>query len=207
MIQLRDADMVLASTSPRRLQLLSQLGLQPKVIAPDFEEQRQPGEEPSAYVLRNALGKLDSVVCGFGGQSRCLVLAADTVVVHQGRVLEKPSCFEDAVQMLSLLSGSDHVVFSGVALALVGGGEDASQPSMRSGIVTTKVYFKTLGRDEIEAYCAGTEPYDKAGGYAMQGQASYMVEKIEGSFTNVIGLPLTETVDWARDLLRSANQS
>jgi septum formation protein len=179
--------LVLASASPRRRGYLHQLGYDFEAVTPQTEEKPRAGETPEAYVRRNALEKSADVA---GRVSpRAVVVAADTVVVLRGRIMEKPAGAEGAREMLRALSGQVHQVITGVCVR--GRGADGAE-KMRSFAVTTDVEFKALPDEEIEAYLASGEPMDKAGAYAIQGRAAYMIRRIAGSYTNVVGLPLTE---------------
>jgi len=170
---------VLASASPRRRELLSQLGLPFDVDAAHLDETPRDGEAPSAYVERLALEKAAAVANRHSGR---IVLAADTTVALGAEILGKPRDDAEAAQMLSRLSGRVHEVFTGIAA------------SGRARVVRTAVRFKALTPQEIAWYVATGEPRDKAGAYAVQGKAGAFVEALEGSPTNVIGLPLAETL-------------
>jgi septum formation protein len=174
--------LVLASASPRRRELLGQLGLRFTVAAADIDETPRPDEAPEAYVLRLAREKARAVASRFPG---AWVLAADTTVVLGRELLGKPRDAAEAREMLSRLSGRTHEVHTGVALA--GRAEEAL-------VVRTRVTFRTLGPEEIAWYASSGEPLDKAGAYAVQGKGGFLVEALEGSPTNVIGLPLGETL-------------
>ena len=171
--------LVLASQSPRRREILRQAGLDFEVRIPGVEERQIPGEAPGAYVLRLAVEKARAVA----GAPAEFVLAADTTVVCDEHVLEKPHSVEDAARMLRLLSGREHAVLTGVCL-LHDGIERAAAES-------TRVIFSELSAAEIEAYAASGEPLDKAGGYAIQGLASKFIPRIEGCYFNVVGLPIS----------------
>jgi len=179
--------LVLASASPRRRGYLDQLGYDFEAAVPDTEEQAHPGEAPEAYVRRNAQEKAAAVAARFSPQA--VVVAADTVVVLGGRIMEKPAGADGAREMLRSLSGQVHQVITGVCVR--GKGPDGAERETVFA-VTTDVEFKSLPDDEIEAYIASGEPMDKAGAYAIQGRAAYMIRRIAGSYTNVVGLPLTE---------------
>ena len=179
------APFVLASASPRRLALLRQAGLEPSVvIAPEVDETPRKGELPRAYALRVAAAKSEAVAAKESGS---FVLAADTVVVAGRRIL--PKADEDHVveRCLRLLSGRRHRVLTALALKPPG-------KPMRTRIVETRVAFKVLSKREIEAYVASGEGVGKAGGYAVQGRAEAFVRWINGSYSNVVGLPLFETL-------------
>jgi len=167
---------VLASGSPRRRELLQRLGLDFAIQPADLDEALQPGEAPAAYVDRLARAKAAAVPGD-------VVLAADTTVAVGGEILGKPADPADARRMLGKLSGREHSVFTGVAT------------KSHARVVETRVWFKALTAEEIAWYAATPEPYDKAGGYAVQGLAAAFIERLDGSPTNVIGLPLPETLE------------
>ena len=179
--------LVLASASPRRRGFLHQLGYAFEVVTPSTEEKARPGEGALKYVLRNASEKAADVAGRVAAGS--VVIAADTVVVLGGRILEKPKSEDDARRMLRALSGHVHQVVTGVC---VRGVAADGEPAVRTFQVSTDVKFKGLSDEEIDAYVASGEPMDKAGAYAIQGRAAYMIRQIRGSYTNVVGLPLTE---------------
>jgi septum formation protein len=176
---------VLASASPRRLALLRQAGLEPSVvIAPEIDETLRKGELPRAYALRVAVAKTEAVAKKETGS---FVLAADTVVAAGRRILLKAETDEEVARYLRLLSGRRHVVLTALALKPPG------QP-MRTRIVSTRVAFKVLSKREVDWYVASGEGIGKAGGYAVQGRAEAFVRWINGSYSNVVGLPLYETL-------------
>ena len=179
--------LVLASASPRRRGFLHQLGYPFEVVTPAVEEQVRPGEGARRYVLRNATEKSADVAGRVAPGA--VVIAADTVVVLGGRIMEKPRSADEAREMLRALSGHVHQVVTGVC---VRGPMVSGEPLVRTMVVATDVEFKVLPEEEIEAYIASGEPMDKAGAYAIQGRAAYMIRQIRGSYTNVVGLPLTE---------------
>lgn len=172
---------ILASASPRRQELLRQIGIDPLVCPADFNE--VSGTESEAYdvVLANAVGKCQAVVKEHGDQLP--VIAADTVVVIDGKILGKPADSKEAAAMLQRLSGRAHKVLTGVAVAYQG--------KQEKEVCETKVVFRDLTEQEIEAYIATGEPLDKAGAYGIQGKGAVLVEKIDGCYNNVVGLPLT----------------
>ena len=177
--------LVLASASPRRLDLLRQVGHEPATIDPaDIDETPRAGELPRAYALRMALAKLAVVKERHAG---ALVLAADSVVVCSRRILPKTEVEAEARDCLVRLSGRRHRVLGGVAVA----GPDGR---VRTRLVETIVRFKRLEAAEIDAYLASGEWRGKAGGYAIQGRAAAFVAFLSGSYSNVVGLPLFETV-------------
>ncbi len=170
---------VLASQSPRRSELLANAGI-PFVVRPaGIEEKPREGESPEQYVLRLACEKAQAVPA----EEDEFVLAADTTVVADGAILEKPHSTDDAARMLRLLHGRDHLVLTGVCLRRAG--------RLWSAVEQTRVWFIPLREEEILAYARSGEPLDKAGGYAIQGLASRFAEKIEGCYFNVVGLPIS----------------
>ena len=182
--------LVLASASPRRRGFLHQLGYPFEVVTPATEEKAQPGEGATDYVLRNAAEKSADVAGRVAAGA--VVIAADTVVVLRGRIMEKPRSSADAADMLRALSGQVHQVITGVCVRGAGRG---GRLAVRTFAVSTDVEFTRLSEAEIAAYIASGEPMDKAGAYAIQGRAAYMIRQIRGSYTNVVGLPLTELVE------------
>jgi nucleoside triphosphate pyrophosphatase len=180
--------LVLGSASPRRATLLRRLGVDFDVCASDLTETVLAGEPAEAFVRRAAREK-GAAVARAGGAA--WVLSADTIVVIDDAVLGKPADPADARRMLQHLSGRTHAVLTAVALTAAGG-ELADEL-----LVRTLVEFRALTEVEIGAYIAGGEPFDKAGAYAIQGGAAGFVARVEGSYTNVVGLPLDEV----RDLL------
>ncbi|MGH8597678.1 MAG: Maf family protein [Gammaproteobacteria bacterium] len=174
--------LVLASRSPRRAELLRVLGVRFRVVDVAVDETQQDDEDPRHYVIRLARTKAAAGRACTGGET---VLAADTSVVLDLQILGKPRDPADAANMLRRLSGCWHEVFTGVALA----GE-----TEETLCVATRVRFRPLTAIDIERYCASGEPFDKAGGYGIQGLGGAFVDRIEGSYSNVVGLPLSETV-------------
>jgi septum formation protein len=181
------ARLVLASQSPRRRELLAQLGLSPEVRPAHTDESVRPGEPAGDYVLRVAREKARAV----RGE---LVLAADTAVVLRGEILGKPADRADAARMLRALSGTRHDVLTGVCVRRT---SDAMSAEL-DAVVFTEVRFTRLTDAQIAWYVATGEPLDKAGAYALQGAGGVFVEGVAGSVSNVIGLPLLETADLLR---------
>ncbi len=182
--QLPVAPLVLASASPRRLQLLDQVGIKPADVDPaDVDETPQRRELPPQYARRIALEKLAAVA---GRHPGAFVLAADTVVAVGRRILPKPADEAEARRCLELLSGRRHRVLGAVAV-------QAPDGRRVETLVTTAVIFKRLSEAEIRRYLADGEWRGKAGGYAIQGAAAAFIPKINGSYPNVVGLPLVET--------------
>jgi len=176
----------LASTSPRRREILETLGIEFDVVPVETDESPLQGETPGEMVLRLAIAKADAADRGE------FVLAADTIVVLGDRVLGKPRDADDCVEMLLALSGRTHAVMTGVALK--------TPTETRSVLSTTDVQFREIGRDEAYRYWQSGEPCDKAGAYGIQGLGGMFVKGIEGSYSGVMGLPVFETVE----LLKSA---
>ncbi len=184
-----DVRVVLASASPRRADLLRLAGLDIEVRPSDVDEALRRGEAPDDYVRRLAREKGAAVAT----RPHEVVIAADTTVELDGRVLAKPGDAGEAREMLGALSGRRHRVHTGVTVAV---STDAS-----TEVVTTSVEFVALDAATIEWYVASGEPFGKAGAYAIQGAGGALVARVEGSVTNVIGLPLAETLAMLRDVL------
>lgn len=183
--------MVLASGSPRRLELLASIGVRPQVIVPDVDESVRSGESAVDYVRRVAAAKLEAVRRQLGSASvGTIVVAADTTVEIDGAILGKPVDAAEAVWMLSRLSGHEHRVHTGLAVAVAVPGCRSTEWEGHVEVVTTRVRFRELEESEVEAYVASGEPLDKAGAYAIQGRARDFVERVEGSLSGVVGLPL-----------------
>ncbi len=176
----------LASGSPRRRQLLSWAGFEVEVHPADVDESRQPGEDPISYARRLALDKARSA------PDERLCVAADTVVHLEDRVLDKPRHRDEAVEHLRGLSGVWHGVSTGLCVRL--GARRVHE------VVTTRVRFRELSLREIEAYVATGDADDKAGAYGIQGRAGAFVAEVQGSWTNVMGLPLERTLEALREL-------
>jgi septum formation protein len=177
---------VLASASPRRLDLLRQLGVDPVVDPADVDETLAPGVDVSSAVLALARTKAATVAARHPGED-AVVLGADTLVVVDGRPLGKPLDDDEATTMLRALSGRSHQVVTGVAVV------DPSSGRSTDGIALTTVRMRHIEPAEIATYVATGEPLDKAGGYAIQGRAATFVAFVSGSYSNVVGLPLFET--------------
>lgn len=182
--QFSHLDVVLASTSPRRKELLEQIGVQFTTTAIDIDESVITGETPSEYVVRLAREKALTAVSNFSEQT--VIIAADTTVTIDGHILGKPVNREDAFAMWELLSGRTHQVMTGVAVAFLG--------QVQTAIVQTDVEFLSLTHEQMQNYWDSGEPIGKAGGYAIQGLGAVFVPRIQGSYSNVVGLPLVETV-------------
>ncbi|MBN2427336.1 MAG: septum formation inhibitor Maf [Deltaproteobacteria bacterium] len=180
--------LILASASPRRRELLSSVGIRFSVVPGNAPEEEIPGETPEEHVIRLSIDKARDVAFSSRVEGRWF-LGSDTIVLRDEDILGKPGDAEEAFAMLQSLSGRAHQVVSGYALF------DREKGEVKSGAVKTKVNFKELTREEIEGYIATGEPFDKAGAYAIQGIGAFMVKNIEGSYTNVVGLPLCEVVE------------
>lgn len=187
----QETRIVLASSSPRRRELLSALGVSFEVLPPAVEEQPLPGETPAGFALRAAREKAEAARQRLDAADRrpVLIIAADTVVVSEGRILGKPADADEAVSMLRSLSGREHVVITGVYILLLRNGR-IEREELYS--VRTVVLFRELDENEIRAYVSTGEPLDKAGAYAAQGIGRSLIRRVEGSYTNVVGLPLAE---------------
>lgn len=181
---IKTAPLILASASPRRQELLRVLGIEFDVIPSDVNEEFLNGETPRDHVLRLARDKSMFVSRDNPG---AWVLGADTVVVINDEVLGKPETPDEERAMLAKLSGRSHRVLTGFSIVKSG-------KLLIHDVVESTVIFKEIHEDEIEWYASTEEPYDKAGGYAVQGMAAYFVKEIHGSYANVVGLPLTEVV-------------
>jgi septum formation protein len=179
--------LILASASPRRAELLTAAGIPFEVRPAAVDESIHPGEDARGYALRVATEKARSVLASSDGRP---VLAADTVVVVNGQILGKPVDPDDAARMLRLLSGRTHEVLTAVVLVPVGNGEHPRERIMNAQVEVTAVEFARLDNDEIDWYVRTGEPSDKAGAYAIQGAASRFVTRIQGSYSNVVGLPM-----------------
>ena len=182
---------MLASGSPRRSELLSRAGLSFEIAKPAIDESLRAGESASGYVRRLSREKAAAVLTRFPG---ALVLAADTSVVVEGRVLGKPENARACVQMMGALSGRSHQVLTGVTL------RGSSARDAITFVVRTRVEFDRIPRAWAQRYAATPEPYDKAGGYGLQGAAGGFIRTIRGSVTNVVGLPMVEVLAALRAL-------
>ena len=179
--------LVLASGSPRRRQLLEQLGLKFDIHPPDVDESVQGEEPPKSYVQRLSREKARVIGGRFPGS---VVLAADTTVVLDGNILGKPESKQQGIDMLQLLSGREHLVLTGVTVS--------HGQSSTTFCSETRVRFRKLSPVEMDSYWETGEPADKAGGYGLQGTGAVFVESLQGCYSNVIGLPLADTVQLLR---------
>lgn len=183
-----NSTLILASSSPRRQELLREIGIPFQVHAAHINEDQIAGEDAREYALRLAREKAQTVAARY---PQSYVLGADTIVVVDDEVLGKPKDHADAARMLRKLSGRGHEVTTAVSLVAPG-----ARTETRA--CTTKVYFRKLTEDEIQQYVASGEPMDKAGAYAIQGGASRWADRIEGEWSNVVGLPLSLVTDLLR---------
>jgi len=180
--------LVLASQSPRRSELLAAAGFAFEVLAADIDESVRSGEDPAAYVERLAIEKAQAVLAKLNDKAKglsprdVLVLGADTTVTIDGLILGKPADEQEATEMLNRLRGRIHDVFTGVAVVDANG--------VRSAVERTRVWFDPMTDEDISWYVRSGEPVDRAGAYAIQGLAARFIPKIEGSYSNVVGLPV-----------------
>jgi septum formation protein len=181
---------ILASESPRRRQLLEQIGLKFQVVPSNSSEDLESGLEPHELVKSLSLKKASSVASKY---KNAVVIAADTFGVLGGRILGKPKTADEAREMLMAMSGKTHSVITGFTIL------DADDGRAVSRSVETKVHFKKLTAEEIDAYVRSGEPLGKAGAYAIQGLGAAIIERIEGDFYNVVGLPLSAVVEGLRE--------
>ena len=184
----RSVAIKLASSSPRRREILSALGLEFSIAAVEVDETPYADETAEEMVVRLAVTKAEAAAAMPGE----VIIAADTAVVIDGRVLGKPADKDECLAMLGALAGQRHTVYTGVALK--------SNDETRTTVSETDVYFRRISRDEALAYWQSGEPRDKAGAYAIQGMGGAFVERIEGSYSGVVGLPIFETVKLLREV-------
>ena len=180
---------ILASTSPRRIELLHLMGLHFEVMPSQVEEAFMKGETPREHVLRLSREKAEKAS---SKHPDAWVMGADTIVLINGEVLGKPRTPEEAREMLRTLSGRIHTVYTGFTVT------KKSTECIISSAIESSVRFREIPEDEIAWYIQSEEPYDKAGGYAVQGMGAFFIKEIHGSYTNVMGLPLCEVVDVLR---------
>ncbi|MEP7213067.1 MAG: Maf family protein [Acidobacteriota bacterium] len=183
--------LILASGSPRRSEILTSVGWEFDKHVPDIDETELPDESPETYVQRLAQEKAEAIAASFPSR---LVLGADTTVVLDGRIIGKPLDLADARKMISDLSGNWHEVLTGVALAYNG--------STVVGVQSTRVKFAEMSDREIEFLVENGEPLDKAGAYAVQAQAALFIEKIDGDYWNVVGLPVSLVYELAKQIAK-----
>ncbi|WP_051241348.1 Maf family protein [Vibrio litoralis] len=192
----KHSDFYLASGSPRRKELLTQLDYQFNIVVPNIEEKKQANESPVDYVKRLSREKAQAgvkLISSMAEASELPVLGADTIVVIDEQVLEKPNDYADCLRMLQALSNRKHQVMTSVTVA--------TSTEHHTKVVITDVWFKSLTEQEIETYWQTGEPCDKAGGYGIQGIGGRFVSRIDGSFHAVMGLPLYETDELLKQYL------
>jgi septum formation protein len=189
--KVQQGKLVLASKSPRRRYLLEQAGLEFDVVPSHFDETKMEMDSPHRYVQALASEKAKEIGSRYPDS---WIIGADTVVVIDDMILGKPCDVESARQMLKQLSGSTHEVFTGYTISCMTAAQAVTDA------VSTEVTFKELSHDEIEWYIHTDEPFDKAGAYAIQGLGTFLVKKINGSYTNVVGLPVCEVIGHLFDL-------
>ena len=185
--KIQQGNLILASKSPRRRYLLEQAGLKFKVIPSQFDERAVPLTDPAAYARRLARAKADDIAAQYPDH---WVIGADTIVLIDNRVLGKPADPVEARAMLKRLSAQTHQVYTGYAICCRNLGRQFDEA------VCTDVTFKALSDDEIEWYIHTDEPFDKAGAYAIQGLGTFLVKRVNGSYTNVVGLPVCEVIEY-----------
>jgi nucleoside triphosphate pyrophosphatase len=178
---------VLASSSPRRKELLEGLGLEFEIVIPEADESHKSGESPDKYALR--LSKEKALSGAEGCEADSIVIGADTIVVVDGEVLGKPLDEREAYSMLRKISGREHLVLTAFSLVR------PATEILHGEVIDTRVLVKTLEPGEIEGYIKTGEPMDKAGAYGIQGIGAFMIKEIRGSYTNVVGLPLVELLE------------
>jgi septum formation protein len=186
---------ILASTSPRRIDLMKQVGLPCFVRAPEADETPRKGESPRALVSRLAREKAESMLTlALHDFAAALIIGADTIVIAPtgGRILNKPRDAKEACRMLAALAGKTHTVLTGYCI-LSAARESRPKPLVR--VVSTKVTMRALTKKDIAGYVATGEPMDKAGAYAAQGVGMALIDRIQGSYTNVVGLPVSDILE------------
>ena len=186
------ANIVLASSSPRRKQLLEQVGLTFRCFSPEIDESVLPNEHAADYVKRLAQTKAQVVL---QSNPDAVVIAADTSLSLDGKIIGKPESKQHAFEIWSALSGRFHDVLTGVCVA--------NKNTIKTLVVRTRVEFKVLNPNDMEDYWETGEPTDKAGAYAIQGYAAQFIPRIEGSYSNVVGLPLHETIELLNTVIKS----
>jgi septum formation protein len=187
MFQVKEGDsIILASESTRRVDILRTLGISFSIIPPNIDERRKKDELPKDFVLRMSYEKANKVGSLFPDK---WVIGADTIVVLKNKILGKPKTDRDAFNMLKILSGKWHRVITGYCVLNI------SRSITYRDAVETRVYLRDLSDDEIKRYIKTSEPFDKAGSYAVQGKGGYMVKEIKGSYANVVGLPICEVAE------------
>jgi septum formation protein len=198
--KIQQGELILASKSPRRRYLLQQAGLKFKIFPSNFDESSVPLEDPTAYAGILSRAKADEVANRFPDS---WIIGADTIVLIDGRILGKPEDQAAARCMLQRLSGQTHQVFTGFTIC------NRTNGKIMTEVVSTDVTFKQLSETEIEWYIHTDEPFDKAGAYAIQGLGTFLVKTIKGSYTNVVGLPVCEVIEYliAEGVIRISENS
>lgn len=187
------ARIILASSSPRRKELLEQVGLKFEIFSPDIDESVCIGESADHYVQRLAQQKAQAILAQFPD---AIVIAADTILVLDHKIIGKPESKQHAFEIWTALSDRQHDVLSGVCVR----SSECDPNTIQSMVVRTKVYFQKLSQLDMEQYWATGEPIGKAGAYAIQGYAAQFIPRIEGSYSNVVGLPLYETLQLLKNI-------
>ena len=187
------ARIILASSSPRRKELLEQVGLKFEIFSPDIDESVHVGESADHYVQRLAEQKAQAILAQFPD---AIVIAADTSLVLDHKIIGKPESKQHAFEIWTALSDRQHDVLSGVCVR----SSECDPNTIQSMVVRTKVYFQKLSQLDMEQYWATGEPIGKAGAYAIQGYAAQFIPRIEGSYSNVVGLPLYETLQLLKNI-------
>ena len=187
------ARIILASSSPRRKELLEQVGLKFEIFSPDIDESVCIGESADHYVQRLAEQKAQAILAQFPD---AIVIAADTSLVLDHKIIGKPESKQHAFEIWTALSDRQHDVFSGVCVM----SSECDPNTVQSMVVRTKVYFQKLSQLDMEQYWATGEPIGKAGAYAIQGYAAQFIPRIQGSYSNVVGLPLYETLQLLKNI-------
>lgn len=180
---------VLGSSSPRRKELLALITSDFEVIKPSFEEKQQEGEKALDYAMRNSVSKAESILKELASIKDTLIISSDTIGLLGGRVFEKPKSEAEAFEMLRSLSGKTHEIITSFCLLYI---DNKGEKRVHSENVVSKVSFINLSDELISSYIATGEPMDKAGAYGIQGGAAGFVEKIDGSYTNIVGLPVAQ---------------
>ena len=187
------ARIILASSSPRRKELLEQVGLKFEIFSPDIDESVHVGESADYYVQRLAEQKAQAILAQF---SDAIVIAADTSLVLDHKIIGKPESKQHAFEIWTALSDRQHDVLSGVCVR----SSECDPNTIQSMVVRTQVHFRKLSQLDMEQYWATGEPIGKAGAYAIQGYAAQFIPRIEGSYSNVVGLPLYETLQLLKNI-------
>ena len=187
------ARIILASSSPRRKELLEQVGLKFEIFSPDIDESVCIGESADHYVQRLAQQKAQAILAQFPD---AIVIAADTILVLDHKIIGKPESKQHAFEIWTALSDRQHDVLSGVCVL----SSECDPNTIQSMVVRTQVHFQKLSQLDMEQYWATGEPIGKAGAYAIQGYAAQFIQRIEGSYSNVVGLPLYETLQLLKNI-------